>query len=155
MLAQENLNRFENAKRVLRSIENPDLRYGDTGWTIRQILGHMIDSCSMNHQRIGRRKQDDEISFPGYEQDNFVANMNYAEMEFQVLLNLWESYNTVLMKAFSSLSDADLDNSTFLLRDGTPKPYRWWIDFYFEHMEKHTKQVIRILEASGLGPAIV
>ena len=49
----------------------------------------MIDSCVMNHQRIGRRKQNGETFFPGYEQDNLVSNMNYTGMIFSDMLNLW------------------------------------------------------------------
>jgi len=149
MLRQENLNQYENTKQLHRSVKTPNLRYNDSGWTIKQILGHMIDSCSMNHQRIGRRKQNAEVSLPGYDQDSFVLNMRYTEMEFAEMLLLWESHNNILLKVFSLLTESDLDNSTFTLKDGTGKPYRWWIDSYFEHMQKHEKQVSRILKASN------
>ena len=38
--------------------------------TIRQILGHLVDSASNNHQRIVRLQYNQELEFPDYQQDN-------------------------------------------------------------------------------------
>lgn len=38
--------------------------------TIKQIMGHLIDSASNNHQRIVRLQYNEYLIFPDYRQDN-------------------------------------------------------------------------------------
>ena len=38
-------------------------------WCPREIVGHLIDSASNNHQRFVRARFQDDLVFPGYEQD--------------------------------------------------------------------------------------
>jgi hypothetical protein len=38
--------------------------------TIKQILGHLIDSASNNHQRMIRLQYNKNLIFPDYRQDN-------------------------------------------------------------------------------------
>ncbi len=38
--------------------------------SIKQILGHLIDSASNNHQRIIRLQYNKCLEFPDYQQDN-------------------------------------------------------------------------------------
>jgi len=49
--------------------------------TIRQILGHLIDSAANNHHRIVRLQYNEHLEFPDYRQDNdrWIAIQNYQE----------------------------------------------------------------------------
>ena len=38
-------------------------------WSPREIIGHLIDSASNNHQRFVRASLQDELVFDGYEQE--------------------------------------------------------------------------------------
>ena len=42
------------------------------GWSRKQVLGHLIDSASNNHQRFVRAALRGSLDFPGYDQDGFV-----------------------------------------------------------------------------------
>jgi hypothetical protein len=48
------------------------------GWSRKQILGHLIDSAGNNHQRFVRGQFQDEMSFPRYAQDDWVAARDAA-----------------------------------------------------------------------------
>ena len=42
------------------------------GWSRRQVMGHLIDSASNNHQRFVRAAQQATLEFPGYDQTGNV-----------------------------------------------------------------------------------
>ena len=39
-------------------------------WSAKEIIGHLIDSASNNHQRFVRLQVADGLDFPDYQQDN-------------------------------------------------------------------------------------
>src|SRR5216684_2725504 len=42
------------------------------GWSRKQVIGHLIDSASNNHQRFVRAALQPSLDFPGYDQDGSV-----------------------------------------------------------------------------------
>jgi len=42
-------------------------------WTKKEVIGHLIDSASNNHQRFVRGQIADGQDFPGYEQEQWVC----------------------------------------------------------------------------------
>ena len=42
-------------------------------WTRKEILGHLLDSASNNHQRFVRAQFQPEMTFPRYVQDQWIA----------------------------------------------------------------------------------
>jgi DinB superfamily len=62
-------------------------------WSIKQILGHLIDSASNNHQRFVRAQLASELSFPGYEQNAWVNSQDYQTSPWRELVDLWVFYN--------------------------------------------------------------
>jgi hypothetical protein len=62
-------------------------------WSPREIIGHLIDSASNNHQRFVRAAFQDHLVFPGYEQDAWVTNQKYRDADWTQLLTLWKSFN--------------------------------------------------------------
>ena len=45
-----------------------------TTWSIKEILGHLVDSASNNHQRFVRTQCEAGYSGPKYEQDQWVSS---------------------------------------------------------------------------------
>ncbi|HEY0405248.1 MAG TPA: DinB family protein, partial [Pyrinomonadaceae bacterium] len=46
-------------------------------WSPKEIIGHLIDSAANNHQRFVRAQFTDELIFPGYAQNEWVAVQHY------------------------------------------------------------------------------
>ncbi len=46
-------------------------------WTKKEVLGHLIDSASNNHQRFVRGQIAVRQDFPGYEQEQWVRIQGY------------------------------------------------------------------------------
>jgi hypothetical protein len=68
-------------------------RPGPGKWSPREIIGHLIDSASNNHQRFVRAQFQDDLIFPGYAQDEWVAAQRYQDAAWEDLLTLWRSFN--------------------------------------------------------------
>jgi hypothetical protein len=62
-------------------------------WSPKQVIGHLIDSAANNHQRFVRAQVQDDLVFPGYAQDEWVAFQRYQEASWPHLLTLWRDYN--------------------------------------------------------------
>jgi hypothetical protein len=75
------------------SDEASRLRPGPGKWCPREILGHLIDSASNNHQRFVRAQFQDDLVFPGYEQDRWVSVQHYRDAPWDELFALWRNFN--------------------------------------------------------------
>jgi hypothetical protein len=62
-------------------------------WSAKEIIGHLIDSASNNHQRFVRAIWQDDLIFPGYEQEGWVTSQGYQETDWHELLDLWMLFN--------------------------------------------------------------
>lgn len=78
---------IETEERLLNdlSVEVITLRKNKQNRTIKQILGHLIDSASNNHQRMVRLQYSkDLLFFPDYRQDNdlWIALQDYQNADW-------------------------------------------------------------------------
>ncbi|HEX8293133.1 MAG TPA: DinB family protein [Pyrinomonadaceae bacterium] len=62
-------------------------------WSAKEVVGHLIDSASNNHQRVVRAQLKGDLVFPGYAQDEWVRVQAYREEPWPLLVNLWKFYN--------------------------------------------------------------
>src|SRR5262245_25466503 len=62
-------------------------------WTRKEILGHLIDSATNNHQRFVRAQLSAELVFPSYEQDGWVGVQAYAARPWPSVVALWDALN--------------------------------------------------------------
>lgn len=81
--------------------------------TIKQLLGHLIDSASNNHQRMIRLQYNDNLVFPDYTQDNdrWIAIQNYQDADWENLVQLWKSFNLHMIYLIKSIDKSKLNNS--------------------------------------------
>src|ERR1700728_3279714 len=63
------------------------------GWSRKQVIGHLIDSASNNHQRFVRASLQGSLEFPGYEQDGCVRVQAVQDVPWPLLVALWKSSN--------------------------------------------------------------
>lgn len=75
------------------SEERSRLRPAPGKWCPREIIGHLVDSASNNHQRFVRAQFQDDLIFPGYEQDAWVVVQQYQDAPWEDLIALWRSFN--------------------------------------------------------------
>ena len=86
---------IERASPLLAAISDEESRRQPAPgkWSPREIIGHLIDSASNNHQRFVRARFQDSLVFPGYDQDAWVKVQAYREAPWPELLSLWRTFN--------------------------------------------------------------
>jgi DinB superfamily len=75
-----------------RSEEDGGLRYAPDKWTVKEVLGHVIDTESIMGYRALRFARNDGTPIEGYEQDDYVRSGPFAELR---LVDLLEEFQTV------------------------------------------------------------
>jgi len=106
------------------------------GWSRRQLLGHLIDSASNNHQRFVRAALADALEFPAYDTPNFVRVQAVERAPWPVLVDLWASYNRYLAHVIANLP---ADKLEVICRIGANEPVtlRYLAEDYVRHLVQH------------------
>jgi len=109
-------------------------------WSRKEIIGHLIDSASNNHQRFIRAQEVDRLSFPPYEQNHWSASQHCNERRWTELIDLWYAYNAHLAHVIPHIADAKLSVPCFIEED-TPVTLEFLVTDYVRHMKHHLAQV--------------
>jgi len=109
-------------------------------WSIKEILGHLIDSASTNHQRIVRMQEVADLGTFAYEQSHWVDSQQYQQEPWGDLVALWHAYNMHVAHIIRHIDPATLNN-TCDIDYGTPVTLRFVAEDYIKHMEHHLGQI--------------
>ena len=110
------------------------------GWSRKQVLGHLIDSASNNHQRFVRASLQPSLDFPRYDQDGNVRVQAPQEAEWTLLVSLWASYNRYLAHIIARLPTAKLD-TICRVGEGEPVTLAFLASDYVSHLVHHLNQM--------------
>ena len=117
-------------------------------WSKKEILGHLLDSASNNHQRFVRAALQRELTFPGYSQDALVELQRFIEMEWEFLISFWVSYNLFLAKVLSALPPGAAAVQCSIGKN-PPATLEWIAQDYVAHLKHHLNQILgRMFETS-------
>jgi len=140
---------IERVHQLFATCSDPNQREGNDGWTVKEILGHLLDSLSNNHQRLSRYIAKDNLNFPAYDQEVFVKRAHYDSFDFQALLSIWYHYNQLLLHIIGNIPIDHL-TSTITVGDRPSITLKELVEDYFAHMELHEQQVRRIKETERI-----
>jgi hypothetical protein len=110
------------------------------GWSRKQVLGHLIDSASNNHQRFVRAALRGSLEFPGYDQEGCVRLQTVQEVPWPGLIALWASYNRYLAHVLAHLPEAALQ-APCRIGAGQPVTLQFLCEDYLVHLVHHLQQV--------------
>ncbi len=138
---QEFKDKVEAAYSLLKSLTEPNISHRPTPerWSIKEVVGHLIDSAANNHQRF-IRLQNGNATLPGYDQRFWVSAGNYQEMEFQTILELWISYNNLLLSIIASIEPESLTN-VWTTESGEQLTLKFLIEDYYAHLQHHIQKI--------------
>jgi hypothetical protein len=106
-------------------------------WSGKQVIGHLIDSAVNNLGRIVRMQIENEQSFSGYEQMEWVSLQHYAEREWAQVLALWFALNEHVEWTIGHVEKARLTNRGVI--EGDTVTLGFLIADYVAHMEHHLR----------------
>lgn len=115
--------------------------------TIKQIMGHLIDSAANNHQRMVRLQYNDKLDFPDYQQDNdlWIALQDYQNADWNISIQLWKYYNLHMIQVIKSVDHTKLENS-WQNFEGITVTLRQMIDGYLGHIELHLNEIQELID---------
>ena len=76
-------------------------------WSAKEVVGHLVDSAANNHGRFVRARSEDDLVFPTYDQDAWVAAGRYQEADWRELLELWRAYNRLVARVIESCPEPE------------------------------------------------
>src|SRR5215470_5233458 len=131
------------AKPLLLKLNNADTskRPSPAKWSRKEILGHLMDSATNNHQRFVRAAIQGKLVFPGYEQDKLVWLQRFKEMDWGFLVDLWTSYNRFLAHVLTCLP-ARAAKVTCKIGKNKPATLSFIAQDYVDHLKHHLNQIL-------------
>ena len=110
-------------------------------WSKKQVLGHLIDSAANNHQRFVRAQLGQELVFPGYEQERWVAVQYYQGESWNALVALWQDYNRHLLHVMARVPSDQLSRQC-VIGDSNPVTLEFLMKDYVVHLKHHLEQIL-------------
>ncbi|HEX3471990.1 MAG TPA: DinB family protein [Silvibacterium sp.] len=143
----------ELSKKLLCAVETAQRRLGGIseiesrkpilpgGWSRRQVIGHLIDSASNNHQRFVRATLQESLDFPGYDQDGNVRVQAVQEADWLLLISVWTAYNRYLAHVIAHLPASKLE-TLCRIGSGEPVTLGFLATDYLTHLVHHLDQIV-------------
>ncbi len=127
----------DNFHVFLNSIDSEitNLKISEDKWSLREIIGHLIDSASNNHQRFVRLQFSDLLGFPAYEGEQWIRVQNYNSMNWELLVSLWYNYNCMLINVIKGIDSDKLQN--VWIKNEEAISLEEIIHHYYRHLELH------------------
>ncbi len=120
-------------------------------WSAAEIVGHLIDSASNNHQRFVRARDQNDLVFDGYAQDAWVEWQQYASAPWDELVLLWQGYNRHLARVMRATpvdvrerqhTRHNLHRIAFrAIPADVPATLEYFMNDYVDHLEHHLAQI--------------
>jgi DinB superfamily len=110
------------------------------GWSHKEVIGHLIDSASNNHQRFVRAAIQPSLEFPGYEQGANSRVQAVKEADWLLLVTLWAAYNRYLAHVIAHLPAEKLETPC-RIGDGEVVTLRFLATDYLSHLLHHLRQI--------------
>ncbi len=156
------MNPFENScQKILQLIEvwEPQLlalseeiisdRKNIQDRSIRQILGHLLDSASNNtHRIIHLQYRENPMTFPNYatmgNNDRWIAIQDYQHEDWHNLVQLWEYANLHFIHIVRNVDQTKLENQ-WISGDCELISLRENIEGYLPHLELHLREIDELI----------
>jgi hypothetical protein len=145
---------IETAALRLRDIpeDQSHVKRHEDKWSPKEIIGHLIDSASNNHQRFVRAQLGSGLVFQGYEQTEWVKKQRYNEEPWDQLVQLWKHYNLHLAHLISVIPENALTQSRSLhnldsiawetVAKDQPTTLEYFVRDYVAHLRHHLAQIL-------------
>jgi hypothetical protein len=109
-------------------------------WSKKEIIGHLIDSATNNHQRFVRG-QFEETPTVVYDQNKWNEYNFHQQIDGQQIIDFWTIYNRQLIELVRHIPEENLKREC---KTSDNKSYT--LDFlfndYVQHLEHHLRQVV-------------
>jgi hypothetical protein len=86
-------------------------RYAKGKWSIREVMGHIIDAERVFGYRAMRFARNDETELPGFDENLFVGNASFDNRSLSSLADEFAAVRSATVAFFGGLMPAEWDRS--------------------------------------------
>jgi len=119
-------------------------KYAPDKWTIKEVIGHLIDTERIMAYRALSIARLDKTSLPSFEEDEYVRNTNFNIREMDELINDFEVMRISNISLFNSL------NKDEILRIGVASGHDISVRALFQFMVGHTEHHAKVIKTKYL-----
>ncbi len=87
------------------SAEKENFRYAEGKWSVKELLGHLIDGERVFSYRALRISRGDQTPLAGFEENAYVANSNFGNSSFADLIEEFSLLRAANVLLFKNLSE--------------------------------------------------
>ncbi len=98
---------IESTLGLLRGLSEAqgDLRYAPGKWSVKEVIGHLIDTERIFAYRAMRFARNDRTPLPGFDENSFVANADFGARSLSDLIEEFECVRESSLYLFKHLDD--------------------------------------------------
>lgn len=85
--------------------DKADHRYEKDKWSVKEVIGHLIDTERIMAYRALSIARGEQKSLPGYDQDDYVAHASFDERSIQSLSTEYDAQRNANISLFSSFDE--------------------------------------------------
>jgi hypothetical protein len=117
--------------------------------TIKQIVGHMIDSASNNtHRIVHMQYQPSPLIYPDYanlgNNDRWISIQNYQDEKWDDLIQLWKYSNIHIVHVIKNVNVDKLENEWITALNNNVSLKAMIID-YLRHFKLHLSEIDELI----------
>jgi len=117
--------------------------------TIKQILGHLIDSASNNiHRYVHLQYRESPMEFPNYasegNNDRWIAIQQYQSEDWEKMIKLWKYINYHLIHVVRYINPEKLDH-TWIAGQGRNISLQEMVFDYLRHLNLHLSEISELM----------
>lgn len=93
----------------IRNADKENYAYANGKWTLKEMLGHIIDTERILVYRLTCFARNEQQALPGFDEDEYVLNADFANRDLEDLVNEFIALRKANMYLFKSLSFDELN----------------------------------------------
>ena len=131
------------------STETISQRKNSQNRTVKQILGHLIDSASNNtHRIVHLQYQPSPLVFPNYatngNNDRWIAIQNYQNEDWNIMIQLWKYYLMHISHVIKNIKTDKLSNE-WISGPGEKVTLKSMIIDFPGHLKLHLSEINELI----------
>ncbi len=119
------------------SSDKASFAYAEGKWTIKELVGHVIDTERIMIYRALRVGRNDKTPLPGFEENDYVANAHFADRTLESLAEEFAILRKANMYLINSFTEEEVNRTG--VSNGSAISVRALIFILAGHLNHHRK----------------
>ncbi|WP_286133785.1 DinB family protein [Bacillus sp. AFS053548] len=112
---------LEESRNFFKAIskEKSEYRYAEGKWSIKEVLGHLVDTERIMCYRLLAIARGDHNPLPSFDENAYNENANFNRLELEQIINEYQTVRQATLSMLENLSNETLENEGNVLNHPT------------------------------------